>query len=385
MKNVLEQVHKNRKFNALLRQKQIFYTICCWSKHNDSINLELHSQMIATITNDFHLHIIQFVSMENCVQIPPAGVIAFFSNFHATLFVSLSVVASRGGAWGDIFPPVGGSAPPLAPPSEEKNGQNQQFSVIFWIFAPSETYFAPLMPPHKKFSGAATAHYTGLELNKDATGNSPAKWWHHTVVTGSCSVAVHQCSIGFVLWPVWSWFKTGKAWTSRLQGIMTHHFVSKLLCVSNAYACLPQSFACYFPIVRAHNRQCFSHIPSVLLRQFQNLIFHNPNEILNCSVWKSTLLGKITNSFLLNLRARSQIPVLGWTGQALGRYFFLYPFLDLEFFFYFFFTLKIYQNLLFFQMMLWGELNPRPIIITQTTKPLDQRGMSFQKSDFNPW
>ena len=37
----------------------------------------------------------------------------------------------------------------------------------------------------------------------------------------------------------------------------------------------------------------------------------------------------------------------------------------------------------------WGSnyigLNPRPIIMSQATKPLDQRGMSCQKSDFNPW
>ena len=35
------------------------------------------------------------------------------------------------------------------PPSEEKNGQNQPFSANFWIFAPSESHFAPSMPPQK--------------------------------------------------------------------------------------------------------------------------------------------------------------------------------------------------------------------------------------------
>ena len=40
------------------------------------------------------------------------------------------------------------------------------------------------------------------------TAYSPA-WLHHTVVTGS------QCSIGFVLWSVRSWFKTFKAWSGR--------------------------------------------------------------------------------------------------------------------------------------------------------------------------
>ena len=58
-----------------------------------------------------------------------------------------------GGGHGGIFPPpVGGSAPPLAPPPvRRKNGQNQPFSAIFLIFAPSETYFAPSMPPTENF------------------------------------------------------------------------------------------------------------------------------------------------------------------------------------------------------------------------------------------
>ena len=53
-------------------------------------------------------------------------------------------------------PPVGGSA--LVPPqSEENNVQNQPFSASFRIFAPSESHFAPSMPPPtKKKSGTAT-------------------------------------------------------------------------------------------------------------------------------------------------------------------------------------------------------------------------------------
>ena len=51
----------------------------------------------------------------------------------------------------------------------------------------------------------------------------------------------------------------------------------------------------------------------------------------------------------------------------------------------FIFHFQIYQNLLFFQMRMWGESNPRPIIISQTTELLDQQGMSCQTSDFNPW
>ena len=71
-----------------------------------------------------------------------------------------------------------------------------------------------------------------------------------------------------------------------------------------------------------------------------------------------------------------------WVQDAI---FFSVPFLDFEFFYLFlYFTLKIYQNLLFFQMRMCGISNPRPIIISQTTEPLDQRGMSCQTSDFNP-
>ena len=44
-----------------------------------------------------------------------------------------------------------------------------------------------------------------------------------TVTSYSCiqlqlvhaTVAMHQCSIGFVLWSVWLWFKTWKAWNGR--------------------------------------------------------------------------------------------------------------------------------------------------------------------------
>ena len=48
---------------------------------------------------------------------------------------------------------------------------------------------------------------------------SPAKWWRHTVAIDSryCCYA-HQYPIGFVLWSVRSWFKTGKAWTGVIMG-----------------------------------------------------------------------------------------------------------------------------------------------------------------------
>ena len=42
------------------------------------------------------------------------------------------------------------------------------------------------------------------------------KWSTHSVAIGSRYCAMHQCSIGFVLWSIRSWFKTGKAWTGRL-------------------------------------------------------------------------------------------------------------------------------------------------------------------------
>ena len=52
-----------------------------------------------------------------------------------------------GGGMGAFAPPVGSS--PHLPPVRRKNGQNQPFSENFWIFAPSESHFAPSMPPQK--------------------------------------------------------------------------------------------------------------------------------------------------------------------------------------------------------------------------------------------
>ena len=60
-----------------------------------------------------------------------------------------SVVASRGGM-GAVAPPSQRLCPPLAPPVTEKNGQNKLFSANFWIFAPSESHFAPRCPHKKK-------------------------------------------------------------------------------------------------------------------------------------------------------------------------------------------------------------------------------------------
>ena len=60
-----------------------------------------------------------------------------------------AVAASRGGM-GEFPPSWRLSPPPLAPQSEDKNGQNQPFSANFWVFAPSESHFAPSMPPTKK-------------------------------------------------------------------------------------------------------------------------------------------------------------------------------------------------------------------------------------------
>ena len=40
-----------------------------------------------------------------------------------------------------------------------------------------------------------------------------------------------------------------------------------------------------------------------------------------------------------------------------------------------------------FNLLFWQEQdsNPRPISMSHCTKPHDQRGMSYQKLDFNPW
>ena len=50
------------------------------------------------------------------------------------------------------IPSVRGSTP-YSPPLDEKNSKNQPFLAIFWIFAPSETHFAPSMSPTKNFTG----------------------------------------------------------------------------------------------------------------------------------------------------------------------------------------------------------------------------------------
>ena len=68
-----------------------------------------------------------------------------------------------GGIKGAFAPPRLEALPPTCPPVRRKNGQNKPFSANFWIFAPSESHFAPSMPPHKKKkkkSGVATAATT---------------------------------------------------------------------------------------------------------------------------------------------------------------------------------------------------------------------------------
>ena len=51
--------------------------------------------------------------------------------------------------------------------------------------------------------------------SKKITAYLLAKWWCHTVATGSCYCCYAPVLISFVLWLVWSWFKTGKVWTGR--------------------------------------------------------------------------------------------------------------------------------------------------------------------------
>ena len=59
------------------------------------------------------------------------------------------VTTSRGdmGAFSPQSEALPTTCPP--PPSKEKNGQNQPFSAIFLIFAPSESHFAFSIPPKK--------------------------------------------------------------------------------------------------------------------------------------------------------------------------------------------------------------------------------------------
>ena len=53
------------------------------------------------------------------------------------------------GAWG-AFPPHQRLCPPLAPQSEEKNGQNKLFSANFFDFCPLRIAFCPLDVPSQK-------------------------------------------------------------------------------------------------------------------------------------------------------------------------------------------------------------------------------------------
>ena len=66
-------------------------------------------------------------------------------------FDSVSHITSSGdikGGWGHL--PHRRRLSPLPPSRQKKkNGQNQPLSANFWIFAPSESHFAPSMPPQK--------------------------------------------------------------------------------------------------------------------------------------------------------------------------------------------------------------------------------------------
>ena len=85
-----------------------------------------------------------------------ANFIAKFRWESGFLWVLGSAGIKGGGGHGAFPSPQFEALPPHLPPqSVEKNGQNQPFWANFWIFAPSEMHFAPLMPP-QNISGAAT-------------------------------------------------------------------------------------------------------------------------------------------------------------------------------------------------------------------------------------
>ena len=77
----------------------------------------------------------------------------FFSKFLFPLLSPISSGGIKGDMGGAYASPVGGSAPSLAPQSEEKNGQNQPFLGKFLDFCPLRIAFCPLDAPHKKFLG----------------------------------------------------------------------------------------------------------------------------------------------------------------------------------------------------------------------------------------
>ena len=67
----------------------------------------------------------------------------------------------KGGSWG--IPPPLEALPPTCP-HRRKNGQNQPFTAIFFIFAPQNRILSPRCPQKKKKkSGAATAPTSGTK------------------------------------------------------------------------------------------------------------------------------------------------------------------------------------------------------------------------------
>ena len=72
------------------------------------------------------------------------------------LHLSSGGIKGGGGGGGENAPQLEALPPPLAPHQKKKWPKSAIFGK-FWIFAPSESHFAPSMPPTKKNSGAPTA------------------------------------------------------------------------------------------------------------------------------------------------------------------------------------------------------------------------------------
>ena len=115
------------------------------------------------------------------------------------------------GGHGGHLPPVGG-LPPHLPPIRRKNGQNQPFLANFLIFAPSETHFAPSIPPTKK------KKFWCFHCRLQHESAFPQRDFARIVQTVNCT---HQCH-GAVALPLY-----------QVHGSMV--FFKNLLCFSHRY------------------------------------------------------------------------------------------------------------------------------------------------------
>ena len=112
---------------------------------SNPFNVLDEGETLVKISKFFHTLLITYAAVNGYLELSLLKGRQKFStsNLEVYKFWESCIGGIKGG--GGIPPPVGGSAPP-PPLRQKKNGHNQSFSTIFWIFAPSELHFAPSMP-----------------------------------------------------------------------------------------------------------------------------------------------------------------------------------------------------------------------------------------------